>query len=87
MLNEEGHNAPPQSPATGVDLLNRDGHAGALDGADAVVNLTNSPTFDEAVTAFFQTTMDNFVAAAAAAGVGHAVILSIVGVDKVPDYG
>jgi uncharacterized protein YbjT (DUF2867 family) len=86
MLKEEGHEAVPHSPATGVDLRSGEGLATALDGADVVVNLTNSPTFDEAATAFFQTSMDNLLAAAAAAGVGHAVILSIVGVDKVPDY-
>ena len=51
-----------------------------------MVNLTNSPTFDDASPAFFQTTMDNLLAAAAAAGVGHAVILSIVGADLVPGF-
>jgi uncharacterized protein YbjT (DUF2867 family) len=86
LLNEEEHEAVPHSPSTGVDLLSGDGLAAALDGADAVVNLTNSPTFDEASPAFFQTSMDNLIAAAAAAGVGHAVILSIVGVEKVPDF-
>jgi uncharacterized protein YbjT (DUF2867 family) len=86
MLSEAGHEAVPHSPSTGVDLLSSDGLATALDGADVVVNLTNSPTFDEASLAFFQTSMDNLLAAGAAAGVGHAVILSIVGVDKVPEY-
>jgi uncharacterized protein YbjT (DUF2867 family) len=86
MLNEDGHEAAPQSPTTGVDLLSGDGLATALDGVDVVVNLANSPTFDDASIAFFQTSMGNLLAAAAAAGVGHAVILSIVGVDKVPDF-
>jgi uncharacterized protein YbjT (DUF2867 family) len=54
-------------------------------GADVVVNLTNSPTFDDAWVAFFQTSMDNLVTASDKAGVGHFVILSIVGVDQVPD--
>jgi uncharacterized protein YbjT (DUF2867 family) len=49
------------------------------------VNLTNSPTFDDASPAFFQKTMDNLLAAAKSAGVGHAVILSIVGAELVPD--
>ena len=49
-----------------------------------MVNLTNSPTFDDASPAFFGQTMDNLLAAAKAAGVGHAVILSIVGADLVP---
>jgi uncharacterized protein YbjT (DUF2867 family) len=67
-----------------VDLLSGQGLAEALEGADVVVNLTNSPTFDDASPAFFEKTMDNLLAAAKAAGVGHAVILSIVGADLVP---
>jgi uncharacterized protein YbjT (DUF2867 family) len=88
LLNASGHEAVPQSPSSGVDLLSGQGVAEALNGADVVVNLTNSPTFDDASPAFFQTTMDNLLAAAEAAGVGHAVILSIVGADQVPglDY-
>jgi len=57
----------------------------ALTGAEVVVNLTNSPTFDDASLAFFQTSMDNLLRAAGRAGTGHFVILSIVGVDQVPD--
>ncbi|MGW5668394.1 SDR family oxidoreductase [Micromonospora sp. NPDC003776] len=85
ILNESGHEAVPHSPSTGLDLLSGQGLAEALKGADVVVNLTNSPTFDDASPAYFQTTMDNLLAAAAAAGVGHAVVLSIVGADEVPD--
>ncbi|MFK0249050.1 SDR family oxidoreductase [Amycolatopsis azurea] len=87
-LNEAGHEAVPHSPSTGVDLLTGQGLDAALDGADVVVNLTNSPTFDDASPAFFRTSMDNLVAAAKKAGTGHFVILSIVGVDQVPqlDY-
>ncbi len=85
ILNASGHEAVPQSPSTGLDLLSGQGLAEALQGADVVINLTNSPTFDDASPAFFQTTMDNLVTAAAAAGVGHAVILSIVGAEQVPD--
>jgi len=85
ILNGSGHQAVPHSLATGLDLLTGNGLPQALDGADVVVNLTNSPTFDEASPAFFQTTMDNLLAAAASAGVGHAVILSIVGAELVPD--
>lgn len=84
-LNEAGHEAVPHSPSTGVDLLTGQGLDSALDGADVVVNLTNSPTFDDASPAFFRTSMDNLVAAAKKAGTGHFVILSIVGVDQVPD--
>ena len=85
ILNASGHEAVPHSPSTGLDLLSGQGLPEALNGADVVVNLTNSPTFDDASPAFFQQTMDNLLAAASAAGVGHAVILSIVGADRVPD--
>ncbi|MGW5641724.1 SDR family oxidoreductase [Saccharopolyspora sp. NPDC003752] len=85
ILNASGHQAVPHSPSTGLDLLSGQGLPEALDEADVVVNLTNSPTFDEASLEFFQKTMDNLLAAAKAAGVGHAVILSIVGADQVPD--
>ncbi|KDN24021.1 SDR family oxidoreductase [Amycolatopsis rifamycinica] len=85
ILTGRGHQAVPHSPSTGLDLLSGQGLAEALAGAEVVVNLTNSPTFDEASPAFFRTTMDNLLAAAAGAGVGHAVILSIVGADLVPD--
>ncbi|MET7669377.1 SDR family oxidoreductase [Micromonospora luteifusca] len=85
ILQAAGHEAVPHSLSTGVDLLTGQGLSEALTGAEVVVNLTNSPTFDDASPAFFQTTMDNLLAAAAGAGVGHAVVLSIVGVDQVPD--
>ena len=85
ILNEGGQVAVPHSPSTGLDLLSGRGLSEALQGAEVVVNLTNSPTFDDASPAFFQTTMDNLVTAASASGVGHVVILSIVGVDQVPD--
>ncbi|MEU4161354.1 NAD(P)H-binding protein [Actinoplanes sp. NPDC026670] len=85
MLTGGGHDVLPLSPSTGVDLLTGAGLPEALAGNDVVVNLTNSPTFDDASPAFFRTTMENMLSAASAAGVGHAVILSIVGVDQVPD--
>ncbi len=85
ILDANGHDAVPLSPSTGVDLLSGQGLLEGLKGADVVVNLTNSPTFDEASPAFFQTTMDNLLEAAEDAGVGHAVILSIVGAELVPD--
>ena len=88
ILNASGHEAVPHSTSTGLDLLSGQGLPEALAGVDVVVNLTNSPTFDDASPAFFEKTMDNLLTAAGAAGVGHAVILSIVGVDRVPglDY-
>ena len=85
ILNASGHEAVPHSPSTGVDLLSGQGLPEALSGAGVVVNLTNSPTFDDASPAFFRTTMDNLLTAAGAAGTGHAVILSIVGAEQVPD--
>jgi len=84
-LNAAGHEAVPHGLSTGVDVLTGQGVEAALAGADVVVNLTNSPTFDDASPAFFQTSMDNLLAAAHRAGTGHFVILSIVGVDQVPE--
>ncbi|MFD3439301.1 SDR family oxidoreductase [Streptomyces sp. NPDC058685] len=87
-LCDAGHEVTPASLSTGVDLLTGEGLDQALAGADTVVNVTNSPTFDEASPDFFRTTMGNLLAAGERAGVGHQVILSIVGVDLVPqlDY-
>ncbi|MEV5172495.1 NAD(P)H-binding protein [Streptomyces flaveolus] len=87
-LNAAGHEAVPHSQSTGIDVTSGQGLEQAVAGVDVVVNLTNSPTFDEASPAFFQTSMDNLLAAARKGGVGHFVILSIVGVDQVPalDY-
>jgi uncharacterized protein YbjT (DUF2867 family) len=85
ILRGQGHDAVPLSPSNGVDLLTGEGLDAGLKGADVVLNLTNSPTFDDASSDFFRTTMDNMLAAAGREGVGHAVILSIVGVDQVPD--
>ena len=84
VLNASGHEAVPHSPSTGVDLLSGRGLPAALMGADVVVDVTNSPTFDDASLAFFQTATGNLLKAATAAGVGHAVLLSIVGADLVP---
>ncbi|MEU8680984.1 NAD(P)H-binding protein [Streptomyces sp. NPDC048611] len=83
-LNDAGHEAVPHSLSTGVDAVTGQGVAEAVAGADCVVNLTNSPTFDEASAAFFRASMDALLAAGHQAGVGHFVILSIVGVDQVP---
>ncbi|MFH8738821.1 MULTISPECIES: SDR family oxidoreductase [unclassified Streptomyces] len=84
-LNAAGHEAVPHSKSSGVDVISGQGVEEAVAGADVVVNLTNSPTFDEASPAFFQTSMDNLLAAAGKGSVGHFVILSIVGVDQVPE--
>ncbi|MFI8342253.1 SDR family oxidoreductase [Streptomyces sp. NPDC085639] len=84
-LNAAGHEAVPHSQSTGVDVISGQGLDGAVAGADVIVNLTNSPTFDEASLAFFQTSMDALLAAGHKGGVRHFVILSIVGVDQVPE--
>ncbi|WP_275466507.1 SDR family oxidoreductase [Streptomyces noursei] len=83
-LNAAGHEAVPHSMSTGVDVITGQGVEEAVAGADVMVNLTNSPTFDDASLAFFQTSMENLLAAGQKCGVGHAVILSIVGTDQVP---
>jgi uncharacterized protein YbjT (DUF2867 family) len=84
-LNAAGHEAVPHSQSTGVDVISGQGLDEAVAGVDVVVNLTNSPTFDEASPGFFQTSMGNLLAAAEKGGVRHFVILSIVGVDQVPE--
>ncbi|MER6139088.1 SDR family oxidoreductase [Streptomyces sparsogenes] len=84
-LNAAGHEAVPHALSTGVDVISGRGLDEAVAGADVVVNLTNSPTFDEASPAFFRTSMDNLLAAARKGGVRHVVILSIVGADQVPE--
>ncbi|MFG2299008.1 SDR family oxidoreductase [Streptomyces sp. NPDC048603] len=87
-LREAGHEVVAASLSSGVDLLTGTGLDQVLEGAETVVNVTNSPTFDEASPEFFRTTMGNLLAAGERAGVRHQVILSIVGVDQVPqlDY-
>lgn len=87
-LTAAGHEAVPAAPSTGVDLITGEGLDRALEGADVVSNVANSPTFDEASLDFFRTSMNNLIAAGERAGVRHQVVLSIVGVDRVPqlDY-
>ncbi|WP_406475973.1 SDR family oxidoreductase [Streptomyces sp. NBC_01615] len=87
-LKAAGHQAVPHSLSTGVDIVTGQGLEDAVAGADVVVNLTNSPTFDDASPDFFRTSMANLLAASEKSGVGHFVVLSIVGVDQVPqlDY-
>lgn len=84
-LTAAGHDATPHSLSTGTDIISGKGLDEALAGAEVVVNLTNSPTFDDASLAFFRTSMDNLLAAAGRNGVRHFVILSIVGAEQVPE--
>src|SRR5918996_1169732 len=88
ILRQRGHEVVAASPSTGVNTLTGEGLADALTGAQVVVDLANSPSFeDKAVLEFFQTSGRNLHAAEAAAGVQHHVALSIVGTDRTPDNG
>jgi uncharacterized protein YbjT (DUF2867 family) len=87
-LRGEGHEVVPAAPNTGVNTLTGEGVAAALDGANVVVDVSNSPSFeDTAVLKFFETSTRNLLTAEAAAGVGHHVALSIVGCDRAPGSG
>jgi uncharacterized protein YbjT (DUF2867 family) len=88
ILRKLGHEAVPASPSLGVNTLTGEGLAEALAGAGAVVDVANSPSFeDAAVLAFFEVSTRNLLGAEAAAGVGHHVALSVVGADRLPDSG
>jgi uncharacterized protein YbjT (DUF2867 family) len=87
-LRGQGHEAVPASPDTGVNTLTGEGLAQVLTGAAVVIDVSNSPSFeDAAVLKFFETSTGNLLKAEAAAGVRHHVALSIVGCDRVPDSG
>ncbi len=85
-LREHGHEAVPASPDTGVNTLTGEGLADVLQGASVVVDVSNSPSFEEkAVMDFFTTSTRNILKYAAAAGVKHYVALSVVGTERIPD--
>jgi uncharacterized protein YbjT (DUF2867 family) len=87
-LRQRGHEVVAAAPSSGVNTLTGEGLAGALAGARVVVDVANSPSFeDRAVMEFFETSGRNLLAAEAAAGVGHHVALSVVGADRLPDSG
>ena len=82
-LRQQGHEVVAASPSSGVNTLTGEGLAEALAGAQVVVDVANSPSFeDKAVLEFFETSGRNLLAAEAAAGVGHHVALSVVGTDR-----
>ena len=88
LLHEHGHQPLAASPQTGVDTLTGKGLAEALAGAEAVVDVVNSPSFEpRAVLAFFETAGRNLHTAERAAGIRHHVALSIVGTDRMPGNG
>ena len=87
-LRHAGHTAESASPSSGVNALTAEGLAAALEGADTLVDVTNSPSFeDRAVRHFFETSTHNLLAAAREAGTRHYVALSVVGADRLPDSG
>jgi uncharacterized protein YbjT (DUF2867 family) len=82
-LRHQGHEAVAASPATGVNSITGEGLAGALAGAEVLVDVANSPSFeDKAVLDFFEISGRNLLAADAAAGVKHHVALSVVGAER-----
>jgi uncharacterized protein YbjT (DUF2867 family) len=88
ILRGGGHDVVAASPNTGVNTITGEGLKEAMAGAQVVIDLSNSPSFeDKAVLEFFETSGRNLLAAEAAANVGHHVALSIVGIDRTPDNG
>ena len=87
-LRQGGHEVLAASPNTGVNTITREGLPEALSGAHVVVDVANSPSFeDKAVLEFFETAGRNLLAAEAAAGVSHHVALSVVGTKRLPESG
>jgi uncharacterized protein YbjT (DUF2867 family) len=87
-LRQRGHEVLAASPASGVNTITGEGLAEALAGAQVVVDVANSPSFeDKAVLEFFETSGRNLLAAEAAAGVKHHVALSVVGTDRLAESG
>ncbi|KWV53917.1 NmrA family transcriptional regulator [Bradyrhizobium macuxiense] len=88
ILRQRGHEVVAASPRNGINAITGEGLKEAVDGAAVVIDLANSPSFeDKAVMAFFETSGRNLLAAESAAGVRHHVALSIVGTDRTPDNG
>src|SRR5258708_135256 len=88
ILRGRGHQAVSASPSSGVNTITGEGLGEALAGADVVVDVTNSPSWeDKAVLEFFETSTRNILAAEAAAGVKHHVALSVVGDDCIIESG
>src|SRR5215813_12113209 len=87
-LHERGHDAVAASPSSGVNAVTGAGLAEVLVDAEVVVDVTNSPSFeDAAVLEFFEKSSRNLLAAEADAGVRHHVAVSVVGADRIPDSG
>lgn len=87
-LNAHGHQAVPASLESGVNILTGQGLAEVLKGAQVVVDVSNSPSFeDKAVMDFFKTSTGNLLKFGTAAGVKHHVALSVVGTERLPESG
>lgn len=87
-LRQLGHEVIAASPASGVNTITGEGLAAVMEGTDVVIDVANSPSFEnKAVMEFFETSGRNLLAAEAAAGVKHHVALSVVGTDRLPDSG
>jgi uncharacterized protein YbjT (DUF2867 family) len=87
-LREHGHEAVPAAPNTGVNTLTGEGLAEVMKGASVVVDVSNSPSWeDAAVLNFFETSTRNLLKYEAAAGAGHHVALSVVGTDQLSESG
>jgi len=88
ILKSKGHDVTSASPSTGVDSVSGAGLAEAIAGADVVIDVTNSPSFEEqAVLDFFRRSTGNLLKAARDAGVANFVALSVVGADRIRDSG
>jgi uncharacterized protein YbjT (DUF2867 family) len=88
ILRQRGHEVVAASPNSGINTITGEGLKAASAGAQVVIDLANSPSFeDKAVLKFFETSGGNLLPAEAAAGVRHHVALSIVGADRTPDNG
>src|SRR5262245_27291045 len=88
ILRQSGHEVVAASPNTGVNTITGEGLNQAMADTQVVIDLANSPSFeDKAVLEFFETSGRNLLAAETAAGVRHHVALSIVGTDRAPDNG
>jgi uncharacterized protein YbjT (DUF2867 family) len=87
-LQSANHHVSAAAPSSGVDSVTGEGVWQALSGADVVIDVTNSPSFDDdAVLTFFRTSTGNLLQAAAAQGVAHYIALSVVGADRILDSG
>src|SRR5438128_3900709 len=88
ILRQGGHEVVAASPNTGVNSITGEGLKEAMAGTQVVIDLANSPSFeDKAVLEFFETSGRNLLAAEATAGVGHHIALSVVGTDRLPQSG